>query len=89
VREADPDGAAPLGAGAEGLFQALRAWRLAEAKRCGLPAFRIVTDRTLLGIAAALPRDEAGLLGVTGVGPALARRYGAMLLAIVARHPRE
>jgi DNA topoisomerase-3 len=68
------------------LFEALRAWRLAEAKREGLPPFRVLHDRTLLGVATEAPGDEAALLRVAGIGPGLARRYGAALLHIVARH---
>jgi DNA topoisomerase-3 len=71
---------------ASALFEALRTWRLAEAKRTGLPAFRIVNDRTLLGVATEAPGDEGALLRVNGIGPGLARRYGAQLLSIVARH---
>jgi DNA topoisomerase-3 len=76
------DGAGPL-------FEALRAWRLTEAKRAGVPAFRIVYDRTLLGVAAEAPVDEGALLRVAGIGPGLARKYGAALLRIVARHVRH
>ncbi len=67
------------------LFEALRAWRLAEAKRAGVPAFRVMNDRTLLGVATQTPLDETALLRVAGVGPGLSRRYGAALLRIVAR----
>ena len=67
------------------LFEALRAWRLNEAKRAGVPAFRIMSDRTLLAVAAETPVDEGALLRVAGIGPGLSRRYGAALLGIVAR----
>jgi DNA topoisomerase-3 len=65
------------------LVDALRAWRLAEARRSRLPAFRILTDRTLLGLAAARPAGEAELLAVSGIGPTLVRKYGTEILAIV------
>ncbi|MDP9151280.1 MAG: HRDC domain-containing protein, partial [Myxococcota bacterium] len=68
------------------LFEALRAWRLAEARRTGLPAFRILNDRTLLGVATEAPGDEGALLRVAGIGPGIARKYGAEILIIVARH---
>jgi DNA topoisomerase-3 len=71
------------------LFEALRAWRLAEAKRTGLPAFRVMNDRTLLGIATEIPLDEGALLRVAGIGPGLSRRYGAALLSIVSRFARR
>ena len=71
---------------AKDLFEALRAWRLGEAQRVGVPAFRILHDRTLLGVATEAPRDEDALLRVAGIGPGLARRYGTALLGIVARY---
>jgi DNA topoisomerase-3 len=63
---------------------ALRAWRSSEAARRGVPAFRILSDRTLLGITRALPSDDAELLDVSGIGPSLLAKYGRALLAIVA-----
>ena len=75
----------PAAGASSALFEALRAWRLAEAKRAGVPAFRVMNDRTLLGVATQTPVDETALLRVAGVGPGLSRRYGAALLRIVAR----
>jgi superfamily II DNA helicase RecQ len=75
-------------AGSQALFEALRTWRLAEARKTGVPAFRILHDRTLLSVATETPLDEAALLRVAGIGPGLARRYGTALLDIVARHAR-
>ncbi|MBW1688209.1 MAG: HRDC domain-containing protein, partial [Deltaproteobacteria bacterium] len=65
-----------------GLVQALKEWRLGEARRRRIPAFRILTDRTLIAIAVATPRDEDALLAVTGIGPTLLRKYGERILAI-------
>ncbi|MFI5316016.1 MAG: DNA topoisomerase 3 [Myxococcota bacterium] len=73
-------GAAPDGA----LFSALQRWRNAEAKRRRIPAFRVMTNAALAGIAASRPRDERSLLAVKGIGPALAAKYGAALLELVA-----
>ncbi len=69
------------------LVAALRAWRLAEARRRQIPAFRILTDRTLHALAAARPRDEQGLLDVPGIGPTLVRTYGRELLGLLAGAP--
>ncbi len=66
------------------LVEALRAWRLAEARRKGIPAFRVLTDRALLGVAGELPRSEAALLRLPGFGRAIVAKYGRELLAIVA-----
>jgi DNA topoisomerase-3 len=68
------------------LLEALREWRVTEARRVGLPAFRILNDRTLLGVATQAPASESALLQVSGVGPSVMRRYGPALLDIVARH---
>lgn len=65
------------------LVEALRAWRLAESRRKHIPAFRIMTDRALIGIAASRPRTEADLLAVHGIGPAFVSKYGGAVLAIV------
>jgi DNA topoisomerase-3 len=67
------------------LETALRAWRTTEAKKRRVPAFRILTDRTLIGIVHARPKDESELLDVSGIGPALLEKYGRALLSIVAR----
>jgi DNA topoisomerase III len=67
------------------LVEALKAWRLAEAKRRRIPAFRILTDRVLGAIAAMRPVDNEALLSIQGVGPKLVERYGSQLLALVGR----
>ena len=67
------------------LVEALRAWRLAEARKRRVPAFRILTDRVLGAIATARPRDGASLQRIHGVGPTLTERYGDTLLALVGR----
>ena len=68
-----------------GLVDALKAWRLAEARKRRVPAFHILTDRTLGAIAAARPRSEEELLAVWGIGPTIAGRHGPAILGIVAR----
>jgi DNA topoisomerase-3 len=72
----------PAAAADPELISQLKKWRLSEARREGVPAFRVLHDRTLLAIAAARPRDTAGLLGVPGMGPALLKRYGDKILGI-------
>ncbi|MGC9970271.1 MAG: DNA topoisomerase 3 [Bryobacteraceae bacterium] len=71
----------------QGLSEALRAWRLAEAKRRGVPAFRILTDRALQAIAAERPESAAELLAVPGVGIKIVEKYGARIFDILARFP--
>jgi DNA topoisomerase-3 len=61
----------------------LRAWRTAEAKKKGVPAFRIMADRVMDGIVAAQPADETELLSVSGVGPKLVEKHGLEILRMV------
>ena len=67
-----------------GLIEALKAWRLAQARSKRVPAFRILTDRVLLGIAEAVPIDNDGLLEIHGFGPKLAEKYGADIISVIA-----
>ena len=73
----------PQAAANEPLMQALREWRLQEARSKSLPAFRIASDAMLRNIVEDLPASEEDLLAVAGIGPAFAKRYGAEVLTIV------
>jgi ATP-dependent DNA helicase RecQ len=59
----------------------LRALRSDLARRDAVPAYCVLTDRTLHELAARVPQDEDALLEVPGIGPAKIARYGAALLA--------
>jgi DNA topoisomerase-3 len=63
--------------------QALRAWRLSEAKRRNIPAFRIFSDRALRGIAATGPKNDAELLAVPGIGMSMVKQYGAQIHRLI------
>jgi DNA topoisomerase-3 len=63
--------------------EALRAWRLSEAKRRRVPAFRILTDRALEAMAEARPQTAAALLAIPGVGIHTVEKYGAQLYRIL------
>ena len=65
------------------LFDALREWRLGEARRRRIPAFRILTDRVLVNICRSRPADPEELLEVSGIGPAIARKYGKPIIECV------
>jgi len=64
--------------------QALRAWRLSEAKRRKVPAFRIFGDRALQSIAVSFPKNEAELLAVPGIGAGIVKKYGAHIFRLIA-----
>ncbi len=67
------------------LFEALRAWRRAEAQRHGIPAFRILPDSALISVAKVRPSSEEALLAVAGFGPSRVAKYGQQLLGIVSQ----
>ena len=63
-------------------FDLLRSFR--DRARDGKPAYTVFDDKTLVGIATALPADQAELARVNGVGPAKLDRFGDDVLALVA-----
>jgi ATP-dependent DNA helicase RecQ len=65
------------------IVDALRAWRLDEARRNGIAPFVVMHDRTLLAIASTLPRSSEDLLAISGMGPAKLATYGDAILAVV------
>lgn len=67
----------------DALFERLREWRLAVSQRDKVPAYVVFTDATLTAIAEREPRDEAGFVGISGVGARKLQRYGAAVLALV------
>jgi len=71
------------------LFEALRQWRKDKAKDEGVPAYRVLHQRTLVQIAVHLPGTLAELKRVRGIGKRLAVRYGEELTALVADYRRE
>jgi DNA topoisomerase-3 len=61
----------------------LREWRTGLARRQGVPAFRIMSDKVLLAIANKLPRTAAELLAVPGIGLAAVEKHGAQIYRIL------
>ena len=66
-------------------IEALKKWRLEQAKKEGVPAFRILTDKVLNEIAADRPSVTDELLEVSGLGPRLVTRYGPGILKVLAQ----
>lgn len=71
---------------AVGLFEALRAWRAAQAREQGVPAYVVFNDATLRGIAAVRPADQDQLAEISGVGAAKLEHYGRAVLDVVSSH---
>lgn len=59
----------------------LRRWRSRRAKELGMPAYRLLPNRTLDALARMRPMTQATLLEVTGIGAARASAHGDELLA--------
>ena len=68
-----------------GLVAKLRAWRLEEARRRRVPAFRVLTNRALVAVAEARPSSTQALRGVAGIGPKVVKDSGAQLVALCSR----
>jgi ATP-dependent DNA helicase RecQ len=73
-----------LPAGAEPLFEKLRAWRASTAKEQGVPAYVVFHDATLRQIATDRPLTLTELGGVSGVGENKLAKYGQQILEILA-----
>ncbi len=69
----------------EELYQSLRALRREVATTQGVPAFAVLTDKTLMELCAMLPTTPEGLRNISGIGEQKARQYGATFLAEIAQ----
>jgi DNA topoisomerase-3 len=65
------------------LEEVLRAWRLAEAKRRGVPAFRIFSDQVLRAMVSRRPATARELLAIPGIGMSTIEKYGAQIYRIL------
>jgi DNA topoisomerase III len=61
----------------------LRAWRLAEAKRRGVPAFRIFSDQVLRAMVSRRPATAHELISIPGIGISTVEKYGAQIYRIL------
>ena len=65
------------------VYEALRAWRSEVSRSAGIPAYRVLNNRTLDALVELRPADLEGLLEVPGIGPRTVETYGeAILMAI-------
>src|SRR6267378_4207855 len=65
------------------LLGALRTWRSATARQRGVPAYVVLHDATIEGIATSRPMTPAQLRGIPGIGDKKLEHYGDELLALV------
>ena len=77
------------------LIKILTKWRTTHAKEDGIPAYVVLTQKSLLAIADQLPRDRKSLLKIHGIGAAKVNLYGAEIIQMVEdycydmEHPKE
>jgi ATP-dependent DNA helicase RecQ len=76
----------PAGQGGTGnavLVGALRAWRSEMARKRGVPAYVVLHDATIDGIATQRPTTLEHLRGIPGIGDKKLEHYGDELIALV------
>ena len=78
-----PQIAGQAGAGNPTLVSALRAWRSEVARTRGVPAYVVLHDATIDGIAASRPTTQDQLRGIPGIGDKKLEHYGDELIALV------
>jgi superfamily II DNA helicase RecQ len=62
---------------------ALKAWRAERADADRVPAYVVMWDQHLVGIAARRPRTKGELAGCPGIGPARLETYGDAILDVI------
>ena len=82
-RRAAPSAETPAG---DPLFEALRTWRAQAAKTMGKPAYVVAHDALLARVSSECPASLEDLGALPGMGPVKLERWGAEILAVVARH---
>ena len=72
-----------IGTGDPKLVAALKAWRADTARQRGVPAYVVLHDSTIDGIAATRPATLTELRGIAGIGDKKLEHYGEELIALV------
>lgn len=65
------------------VYEILKTWRLAVAKKENIAPFIVLHDRTLVELAQQQPRDLSTLENISGIGAQKLRRYGQHILEIL------
>ena len=73
----------------EALLGRLEKMRIALANRSGVPAYSVVTDRTLRELSAYRPRNIGDLAKIYGLGEVKIKRYGQDFLDVINRYENE
>jgi DNA topoisomerase-3 len=73
-----------LSAAEVNLFEQLRRWRLVTARKKGIPACRVLTNRVLFSLVRRKPQSKEALRAIPGVGDGTVTHYGRTLLSKLA-----
>ena len=65
------------------LTDRLKAWRLEQARRQDVPAYRIFSNKTLEELSVRVPTTDQELIACSGIGPAKLESFGPDLLALI------
>jgi len=71
------------------LYAALKAWRTETARKRSVPAYVVLHDSTIDGIAAVRPATLAELRGIAGIGDKKLEHYGVELMEVINAHRAE
>jgi ATP-dependent DNA helicase RecQ len=71
------------------LYAALKAWRTETARKRGVPAYVVLHDATIDGIAAVRPASLVELRGIAGIGDKKLEHYGTELMDVINAHRAE
>ena len=71
------------------LFVRLKEIRLDLAKKQGIPAFYIFSDKSLREMSLQKPETQADFLNISGVGQAKLKAYGQIMLAAIKNYLKE
>jgi ATP-dependent DNA helicase RecQ len=82
-KRGDSQAPVPGKAGDAIFIDKLRAWRSEVARKHGIPAYVVLHDATIDGIASSRPRTQEQLRGIPGIGDKKLERYGQDLIALV------
>ena len=75
--------AADLSENDRSLFESLRRWRTSVAKAAELPAYTVLTNKSLEALAQVRPTSTDELLTISGIGEAKVERYGEAILEVI------
>lgn len=68
------------------IFEDLRTWRTQEASKQNKPPYLILSDKSLIALAAERPKTNKALKTVHGIGPKKYEDYAADIMAILNQH---